>query len=98
MLVAVNICRSKITHRSGGLLLFLRRADSSINLKDVCCHDLGASQEAFQVSFSRIIVLLMNQQDRTAVGEAVHTTNYSDRCENWSEFQHSACIKFLSYF
>jgi hypothetical protein len=97
MLVAVNICRSKITHRSSGLLLDLRRVDSSIALKDVCCHNLGASQDALQVPFSRIIVLLMNQQDRSTVGEAVHTANYSDRCENWSEVQHSACIK-MSYF
>lgn len=71
MLVAVNICRRKIAHRSFGVLLDLRRVDSSITLKDVCYHDLGASQEALQVSFSRIIIRLMNQKDLGAVGKPI---------------------------
>ena len=79
MLVAANICRSKIAHRSGGLLLDIGLVDSSITLKDVCYHDLGAEEGVLHVSFSRITVLMMNQQDRRTVGEAVHKANYSLR-------------------
>lgn len=71
MLVAVNICRSKIAHRSCGVLLDLRRVDSSTALKDVCYHDLGASQEVLQVSFSRIIIQPMNQQALSSVGKPI---------------------------